>query len=116
MSVAYAEEIATDKAFPHIAVYRTYMDGVQNGWRLATETGYVMYDKTDNNTQLDPDTMEEIPVTYYYAGAELPLHYRFSAFPWVAVPRDSVDESCVFGAGTNSHPFQTDQSNKGVLL
>ena len=116
MSVAYAEEVATDKAFPHIDVYRTLMDGVQTGWRLATETGYVMYDKTDDNTQLDPDTMVERSVVYYYTGAELPLGYRFSTFPWVAVPRDSVEESYVFGTDTYRHQFQTDQSNKGVLL
>ena len=103
MSAIYTEELATDKVFPHIAVYRTFMDGVQNGWRLATEAEYVMYDSTDKNVWVDPDTMEETPVTYYYTGAELPFLYDFSAFPWVAVPRDSVDEEYIFGVGVNSH-------------
>lgn len=103
MSSVYTEDIATDKVYPHIIVHRTLMDGVQNGWRLATESEYVMCDNTDKNVQLDPDTMEETPVTYYYTGAELPLYYNFSAFPWVAIPRNSVDEKFVFGVGDNNH-------------
>lgn len=106
MSIAYAEEITTDKVFPHITVYRTFMDGIQNGWRLATEVGFVMYDTNDNYSIFDPDTMEETPVTYYYTCAHCPLNYNFTAFPWVAVPRNSVDESYVFGAGTNSNQME----------
>lgn len=103
MSAVYTEEIATDKVYPHIIVYRKFKDGVQSGWRLATESGYVMYDTNDHYTESDPDTMEEIPVTYYYTGAHLPLNYNFDAFSWVAVPRDSVDENYIFGVGDNNN-------------
>lgn len=103
MRSVYTEEIATDKVYPHIAVYRTFRDGVQNGWRLITDPGYVMYDSNDHYTEVDPDTMEETPVTYYYTRAELTLNYNFDAFPWVAVSRDSVDENYIFGAGDDNH-------------
>lgn len=98
MSAVYTEKIATDLAYPHLIVYQTFRDSTQNGWRLTTESGYVMYDTNDHYTQLYPDTTEETPVTYYYTGAHLPVNYNFDAFPWVAVPRKGIDENCIFDA------------------
>ena len=62
-----------------------------------------MYDTNDNNTELDPITWEEVPVTYYYTVAHCPLNYNFGNFSWIAVPRDSVDDNYIFGIGNNDH-------------
>lgn len=92
---------ATEYNFPHITVYRKLRDGVQSAWRFNTEDGYVMYDTRANDTELDPETMEERPVTYYYVVASAPLSFNMDNFPWVAVPRESVDENYIFGLPTN---------------
>lgn len=100
MTVTY--EIATDLVFPNITIFRRMVDGVHKGYQMNANDGYVVYDTTANNTELDPDTMEERPVTYYYTGAFLPTNYNFANFPYVAVPRDSVDENYIFGGGDNN--------------
>ena len=99
----YTYELATDYNFPNINLYRRYKDGVFNGWKAETAEGYVMYDTTANNTELDPETMIERPVTYYYTITTLPLRYNIDNFPYVAVPRDSVDENYIFGGEDNNH-------------
>ena len=98
----YTYELATDYNFSHINLYRRYKDGVFNGWKAETEEGYVMYDSTANDTEFDPITMEERPVTYYYVGTTLPKNYNIDNFPYIAVPRDSVDENYIFGVGDNN--------------
>ncbi len=90
-------EIATDIVYPHLTIERRLSDGVLAGYRLTANAGYVMYDTNDKNTELDPDTMAETPVTYYYTVAILPTNFNFDNFSWVAVPRDSVEENYIFG-------------------
>ncbi|MBQ8552301.1 MAG: hypothetical protein IJ428_05770 [Clostridia bacterium] len=97
--MVYTYEIATEYNFPNITVYKSFNDGVHNGYRVNSNDGYVMYDKSANNTELDPETMMEVPVIYYYRVMHCPLNYNFANFTWVAVPRDSVDENYIFGAG-----------------
>lgn len=92
-------EVATDITFPNITIERRYSDGVLMGYRMRANEGYVFYDINANDTELDPETLEEIPVTYYYTIAIIPLNYNFDNFHWVAVPRDSVDENYIFGIG-----------------
>lgn len=98
----YTQEEATDIVFPNITVYRRYRDGVHCAYEVYTNDGYVMYDATANYTEVNPDTMEEIPVTYYYTWLTCPVSYNFDNFPWVAVPRDSVDENYIFGGGDDT--------------
>ena len=43
-----------------------------------------------------------VEVYYYYVLKVLPLNFNFANFPWVAVPRDSVDENYIFGGGNNT--------------
>lgn len=100
---AYSQQLATDITFEHIKVYRQYDDGVHYGYLVETDEGYVMYDTAANDTELDPDTMLERPVTYYYTGMVCPLNFNFDNFTWVAVPRDSVDENYIFGGGDTDH-------------
>lgn len=102
MADVYTTEIATDFNFPNITVYRKYCNGVQYGWRFVSNDGYVMYDTTAENWELDETTMEEIPVIYYYTNVDCPLNYDWDNFPWVAVPRSSVDENYIYG-GDNDH-------------
>lgn len=96
-------EIATEYTFPNITVYKALRDGVLTGYRINANEGYVMYDTRRNDVGYDPITMEEIPVTYYYTVSEVPLAFDFVNFPWVAVPRDSVDENYIFGLPDNEH-------------
>ena len=97
----YTEEIATDKVFPNLTIYRQFKDGTHYGWKMTANEGYVFYDTTENNTELDPDTMEERPVIYYHTIAYFPLNFNWDNFPYVAVPRDSVDENYIFGDETD---------------
>lgn len=93
--------LATDIMIPNISIYRTYVNGNHTGYRANANEGYVFYDITANDVEFDPETDEEIPVTYYYTVAILPKNINFDNFPFVAVPRDSVDENYIFGGGDN---------------
>lgn len=95
--------VSTAHNYPNITVYRRIIDDVQTGWRITANEGYVIYDATANNTEIDPDTMEEIPVTYYYTVKNFSLNYNWDNFPWVAVPRDSVDENYIFALPNDNH-------------
>mgnify|MGYP007115388186 CR=1 FL=1 len=95
-------EVATDLNFPNITIERRYYDGVHSGYRMTANEGYVFYDTTANDTELNPETMEEVPVIYYYTIALLTTNFNFDNFPYVAVPRDSVDENYIFGGGNNN--------------
>ena len=97
----HTEVLATDLNFPNLLIYRTYADGVHDGYRVVSADGYVMYDSAENSTELDPDTMEEVPVTYYYTVAHLSMRTNFDNFTWVAVLRSEVDENYIFGGGNN---------------
>lgn len=90
--------VADDIMFPNIIIERRYFNNEFAGYRMTAEDGYVFYDTTENEVIIDPDTIEEIPVTYYYTLSYLPGNYNFDNFPWVAVPRDSVDENLIFGS------------------
>lgn len=96
-------ELATDYNFPHINVYRRYYDGEFNGWKAETVEGYVMYNPNVINTEYDEETDTEIPVTYYYIRTTLPKIYNMDNFPYIAVPRDSVDENYIFGLPEEEH-------------
>jgi hypothetical protein len=89
--------------YENIIVYDRYINDAFNGWKAVPAEGYVMYDANANDTELDPDTMEERPVTYYYTQLNMPRTYNWANFSWVAVLRSSVDENYIFGGGDNNH-------------
>lgn len=95
----YTDVLNTNFNYPHIDIYSILKDGELNGYKAIAQDGYVFYDTTANNTELDPDTDEEVPVTYYYTIRIYPKTYNFDNFSLVAVPRDSVDENYIFGGG-----------------
>lgn len=97
----YTYEVSTEHNFPNITVYRRLKDGVLNGWRVNTNEGYVMYDPNDPHIDYDEDE-NEITVFWYYTVKVLTLNYNFANFPWVAVPRNSVDDNYIFGGGNNN--------------
>lgn len=100
----WTHEISTEhNIYPNLTVYDRFADGEARGWRVNANDGYVMYDTTANDMELDPVTGEEIPVTYYYTLMYLTQYYNWDNFAWVAVPRDSVDENYIFGGGNNDH-------------
>lgn len=92
---------ADHNIYPNITVYEKYLNGVFSGWEIRANEGYVFYNTTENNTELDPETNEEIPVTYYYTLARKNKNYNWNNFHYVAVPRNSVDENYIFGSGNN---------------
>ncbi len=98
----WTKELNTNYNFPHIDIYNRLGDGVLSGYQAIAHEGYVMYDTTANDTEIDPDTMEERPVTYYYTLRGFPATFNFANFTMVAVPRDSVDENYIFGGGDNN--------------
>lgn len=95
----YTRELNTNFNYPNINIFNILKDGELNGYEARPYDGYVMYDSTANDTEINPDTMEEIPVTYYYTLAGFPKTYNFNNFSWVAVPRSEVDENYIFGGG-----------------
>lgn len=84
--------------YPNLTVYDQLWDGTEpEGWKVGANPGYVFYDQNANDTELDPETMLERPVTYYYTVRYLNPRFNWANFALVAVPRDSVDENYIFG-------------------
>ena len=95
----------TNYNFPNLIVEETHLNGRHTGYRVTPADGYVFYDTTEENYEPDPNNDElEIPVTYYYTIAYLPLNYNFDNFQFVAVLRSSVDENYICGGGTTKPP------------
>lgn len=100
----------------NMTVYKRLRDGVLNGWRILPNDGYVVYDRTAEDTEHmkdengDPIWDEEnggfilVPVTYYSLRVELPANYNnWDNFEWVAVPRTPEIEDYIFGAPAPDH-------------
>lgn len=98
----WTEVLDTSFNFLGIDIYRKLKDGVFNNYIAKAQNGYVFYDANANDMTLDPDTMEEIPVTYYYTVRSFSVNFNMDNFSLVAVPRDSVDENYIFGVGDNN--------------
>lgn len=92
----YTEIITTEINLPNITVYKKLKDGVHYAWRVVANDGYVMYDTTANNTELDIETDTEYPVTYYYSVLHCPLTFDFEHITWVAIPRENADAKYIF--------------------
>lgn len=85
--------------YPNLTVHEKSLGGEFAGWEVRANEGYVFYDANANDVGYDPETMEEIPVTYYYVIRSFPKTYNWANFALVAVPRDSVPEDMIFGGG-----------------
>ena len=75
-------------------------NGVHNVYIIRPISGYVLHDHARDWTDIDPDTMEEIPVLGYTRGmATCAANYDFEANPreFYAVPEDSVPADQIFG-------------------
>ena len=93
----YTESINTNYNFPHIDIYNRYKDGVLSAYKLIPHEGYVVYDTNANEIEVDPETLEKIPVTYYSRLVIFPLNYNFANFSYVAVLESEVDPDYIFG-------------------
>ena len=95
--------LSTDhNIYPNITIYEKYLNGEFCGWEFRANEGYVFYDTTEENVEMNPETEEEFSVIYYYTLASKPKIYNWNNFHYVAVPRDSVDENYIFGGGDNN--------------
>lgn len=102
--MAYTYTVSTEhNIYPNLTVYDRFWDGEPSGWRVNANEGYVFYDANANDIGLDPETGEEIPVTYYYTVQAMSRYYNWANFALVAVPREDVDENYIFGIGDNNH-------------
>lgn len=100
----YTYEVSTEhNNYPNLTVYDRFRDGILNGWKVTANEGYVFYDENANDSITDPDTLEPIPITYYYTIRMLNPNYNWANFALVAVPRDSVPADQIFGGGDNEH-------------
>ena len=82
--------VAEHNIYPNITVCKTLMNGVQTGWRVTPNDGYVFYDTTDEYTEFNPETEEDVPVRRYFTIAYLPLIYNWDNFGYVAVLRSEI--------------------------
>lgn len=82
--------------YKNLTVFDRFADGEAAGWRVDANEGYVFHDTTENSVEINPETMEETPVTYYYGNIHLPRRFDWANFSLVAVPRDSVDDRFIF--------------------
>ena len=93
----FTYEISTEhNIYPNITVCDRLRDGELIGWRITANEGYVYYDTNANTTETNPDTEEEIPVTYYFKTRYLPLNCEWDSFSLVAVPSADVDKKYIF--------------------
>lgn len=92
----YSLKLAEDIVFDNIEVYRKYKGGVHCAYEIKAKDGYVMYDTTANNKEMNPSTMEEISVVYYFTRFGAPVNYDFDKFAWKAVLKKDVDEKYIF--------------------
>lgn len=95
--MVWTYEKATEFNFPNITIYKRMKDGVQTGWRMNADAGYVFYDVTADDTEMDFETNQEVPVTYYSRVRYLQLKRDFTNFPFIAVPESEVDKKYIMG-------------------
>lgn len=101
MAITYS--ISTEhNIYPNLTVYDRFMNGVQYGWRVNANEGYVFYNKNENYTETNPETGLEEPVTHYYTIVYPGPSVDWNDFPYIAVPRDSVPADQIFGGGDNN--------------
>lgn len=70
--------------------------GEPAGSRVVANEGYVFYDSEAHNTITNIETMEEIPIIYYYRVRYFPRSYDWSDFSLVAVEENSVPSEQIF--------------------
>lgn len=100
----YTYEVSTThNNYENMTVYDRFRDGVQSGWRVNANEGYVMYQPSVLYPSADPETGEPIEVHNYFTLVMINPYYNWDNFDYVAVPRESVDENYIFG-GPNDKP------------
>ena len=97
MEITYT--VSPTITLPNITVEEKRADGVLKAHRLTAHTGYVMYNINANDTELNPETMEEVPVTYYYRQATVNIRVPVENWGWVAALESEVDGNYIFGVG-----------------
>ena len=99
----YTKEIVADFNFPNITIWKILANNVLSFYEVKTDSDYVMYNPNANDVEVNPETMEEVSVVYYYVIKVLPQTYNFGAFPWVAVPREGIDNKHIFDSNAEAH-------------
>ena len=114
----YKEEVASDIVLEHMTAARRYVDGRLSAIRVYANEGYVIYDTSEEVVYIeaidpetgeyiiDPETGEPVmrPFITYLTMVTVPAaFFNVDTFTWVAVPRDSVPESDIYGTDEPEH-------------
>lgn len=101
MEITYV--VSPTITLPNITVEEKYADGVLMSHRLTANGGYVIYDTSDESVEpaIDIETGDyildeegnfvEVPVTYYFRQATIPIRVPVENWTWVAVLESATD-------------------------
>lgn len=95
-------EDAKDIVLTNITVERKYADGVQTGYRVRSNEGYVLHNPELDVSYEGPDG-NIIHEQYYYRETIIPVQYHPSTWLWEAVPESGVPADMIFGDDNNAH-------------
>lgn len=104
--MAYVYEDVNPSLIENTTMKMVLQDGVNRGYRITPNDGYVLHDKANDWTDLNPDTMEETLMLGYARGTvTCHANYDFTANPreFYAVLETDVPADQIFGGGNNDH-------------
>ena len=81
---------STDITLDNIAVEKQFYKGNHIAYRLTANDGYVMYDTTENNRELD-ENGNEVQVIYYCRQVTIPASVPVEDWTYVAVAEICAD-------------------------
>lgn len=92
MTENYQELLDESKSYPHIAVYKQTKNGVQYGWRIQAEDGYLLMDSAESACEQSAPDAEPVAVVYLCPVIFCPLHYGFDNFSICAVKDEEASQ------------------------
>lgn len=105
MAVITYEEV-NPSLIANTTMVKGLVDGVHRNYRISPIDGYVLHDKANDWTTIDPVTNEEVINLGYSRGTvSCAANYDFVANPreFYAVPESSVPADQIFGGTDNDH-------------
>lgn len=78
----------SDYKIPHISVFNKFWDGELSGFRLIADDGYVLYNAQMDEKIINPQTMEEETLKYYFKNADIPARREERIHCFVAVKEE----------------------------
>ena len=104
MAITY--EPVNPPIIPNTIMQKRYLNDVHKQYLVEPADDYVLHDKALDWTEIDPDTLEEMPKLGYTRGTcTCAATYDFVANPreFYAVPETDIPADQIFGIGNNDH-------------